>query len=177
MAWYVRFSSYCLIMEDSVRPKSTINQARGLHCFGFCRLQGTTRQKDDRSTVRFHLNCNRYWWVVMWRWKEDEKSNNQLDIHQNNFWCFLKIRLEADIMPGRLVGRYIRLPLHPYGWNGPNDTCGCQWGWVELKWRPLSCQYFMNKRSTHHFCSFQTPQQYHHAPTRNNQPYGPCRSR
>jgi len=164
-------------VEDGIGQKATINQARGLCCFGFWRLQGIRRQKDGWKSTGFHLYCNSYWWVVMWRRKEDQKSNNQLDIHQNNFWCFLKIRLEADIMPGRLVGRHIRLSLHPYGWNGPNDTCWCQWGWVELKWRPFSCQYFMNKHSTHHFCSFQTLQQYYHAPTCTNQPYGSWRSR
>jgi len=158
MMWYSRFLIYCLV-EDGIRRKTTINQAWSLHCFGFWRLQDSTRQKDDRETVGFHLNCNSYRWVVVWRWNDDQKCNNQLDFHQQHFWCFVKIRLEADIIPGRLVAQHVRLLLHPYGYSGPNDTCGSQWGWVERKWRPFSCQHFMNKHSAHHFCSFQTPQQ------------------
>ena len=176
MAWYSRFLIYCFI-EDGIEPKATIHQEWGLHCFGFWRLQGIRKQKDDWKSVGFHLYCDSYGWVVVWRWEEDQKCNNQLDTIQKYFWCFVKNALEADIMTGRLVGRHIRLSLHPYGCNGPNDTCGSQWGWVELRWRPFSCQHFMNKHSAHHFCSFQTPQEYHHAQTRTNQPYGSWRSR
>src|SRR5210317_2158751 len=64
MAWYSRFLIYCLV-EDGIRRKTTINQAWSLHCFGFWRLQDSTRQKDDRETVGFHLNCNSYRWVVV----------------------------------------------------------------------------------------------------------------
>src|SRR5210317_1162132 len=63
MVWYGRFSICCLV-EDGMGQKATINQARGLHCCGFWRLQGTARHKDNWVTAGFHLNCNSYWWVV-----------------------------------------------------------------------------------------------------------------
>src|SRR6056300_803404 len=64
IAWYVHFLIYCLV-EDGIRQKATINQALSLSCVGFWRLQDTTRQKNDRETVGFHLNCNSYRWVVV----------------------------------------------------------------------------------------------------------------
>jgi len=155
MAWYVRFSSHCF-MGDSIRRKATINQAWCLHYFGFWRLQDTTRHKDDWTLAGFHLNCTSDGWVVVWGWKDDWKYNNQLGKHQKHFWCFVKIGLDSEIMSLWLVGVHMMLLLYPYGCIGPSETCGGQWGWVELKWRPFSCKHFMNKHSAHHFFSNKT---------------------
>src|SRR5210317_1467428 len=57
MAWYSNFSICCLV-EDGIGQKATINQAQGSYCFGFWRLQGIRRQKDDWKSVGFHLHCD-----------------------------------------------------------------------------------------------------------------------
>src|SRR5210317_1657588 len=81
MMWYSRFLIYCLV-EDGIRRKTTINQAWSLHCFGFWRLQDSTRQKDDRETVGFHLNCNSYRWVVV--------EGGMMTKNATTNWIFIK---------------------------------------------------------------------------------------